>query len=247
MHPLAKGFGSVADHYERGRPEYAPAVAGVIMAELGLAPGALVLDLAAGTGKLTRTLLAAGLEVVAVEPQAEMREPLVGHIGEARVREGFAEAIPLEDDSVRAVTVSDAFHWFDHAAALREIERVLEPGGGLAVIFTTPDWSGASWAHELGSLIVSLRPEHPAFDGPSWQEAVRASGHWSEVRELRLSVPQKADPERVVDHVASISWIASLPPDRLASTIEQVRKIVSSGETPAEMPLRAAIGLTHLL
>ncbi len=94
LHPLAARFASVADAYERGRPEYAPAAVGALTAELGLASGAPVLDLAAGTGKLARALLAAGLDVVAVEPQLQMRERLAATIGTERVREGFAEQIP---------------------------------------------------------------------------------------------------------------------------------------------------------
>ena len=98
-----------------------------LAAELRLAPGAPVLDLAAGTGKLSRALLAAGLDVVAVEPQTALRARLAGAIGADRVREGVAEAIPLPDGSVAAVTVADGFHWFDSGRALPEIRRVLVP------------------------------------------------------------------------------------------------------------------------
>src|SRR5437868_12217076 len=109
MHPLAAQFAELADVYERGRPGYPPAVVGALAAELGLAPGARVLDLAAGTGKLTRALLAGGLDVLAVEPQAALRDVLARRIGAERVHDGVAEAIPLADASVDAVTVSDAF------------------------------------------------------------------------------------------------------------------------------------------
>src|SRR5947209_9607660 len=129
LHPLAQQFASVADTYERGRPEYAPAVIGALAAELGLRPGGAVLDLAAGTGKLTRALLAFGLDVVAVEPQAPLRELLAKVTGGERVLDGTAEAIPLPDASVALVTVADAFHWFDQPRALAEIKRVLAPGG----------------------------------------------------------------------------------------------------------------------
>ena len=88
--------------------------------------------------------------MVAVEPQAPLRERLAATMGSERVRDGLAEAIPLPDAAVDAVTVADGFHWFDQARALVEIDRVLRPGGGLAIVSTIPDWSGASWAHELG-------------------------------------------------------------------------------------------------
>lgn len=244
LHPLSTGFADVAGAYERGRPEYAPAVVGALAAELHITPNAPVLDLAAGTGKLTRALLGIGMDVVAVEPQAELREILAESVGAERVREGIAEAIPLPDASVAAVTVADAFHWFDHAPALREIRRVLGLDGGLAVLSTAPDWGGASWAHELGTLLAGMRPEHPHYDGPSWQEAVRALGGWTTPREIRLTTMQPAFPERIADYLLSVSWVAALSENQRAETLARGAAIVGSGETPAEMPVHVVIGLT---
>jgi SAM-dependent methyltransferase len=246
LHSLTAHFSQVAGAYERGRPDYPPAVAGAIAAELDLPAAAPVLDLAAGTGKLTRALLGIGLEVVAVEPQAALREVLAAGVGSERVREGFAEAIPLADGSVAAVTVADAFHWFDHAVALAEIRRVLHPGGGLAVLSTVPDWSGASWAGDLGVLIADLRPEHPHFDGPPWQDSVRTTGGWTSAREIRVTSSQPASCERFVDYVASISWIAALPADRRTETLARVDALVRAGETPEEVPVHVSIALTAL-
>jgi SAM-dependent methyltransferase len=246
LHPLAQRFASVADVYDRGRPDYPPAAVGALAAELGLAPGAPVLDLAAGTGKLSRALLAGGLDVVAVEPLAELRGLLAGQLGAERVQHGTAEAIPLADASVDAVTVADAFHWFDRERALAEIRRVLRPGGGLAVVSVVPDWTGATWAHELGTIVARNRPEHPHFDGPSWQESVREAGGWREPREVRVTASQPADPERIVDHMASMSWIAAMPDAEREAAIERMRELVADGETPAEMPVHFIIGLTAL-
>jgi SAM-dependent methyltransferase len=246
LHPLAEQFASVADAYERGRPEYPPAVVGAIAAELRLAPHATVLDLAAGTGKLTSALLAAGVEVVAVEPQAPLREKLAGRIGAERVFDGLAEAIPLPDASVDAVTVADAFHWFDQAAALAEIARVLRPRGGLAVSWTIPDWRGASWADEIGKVMERLRPEHPGFDGPPWQDVVRAVGGWSPPREIRVTSSQATDANAIVDYLASVSWIAAMPDEQRAETLAQLGELVADGETPAELPVNVVIGLTEL-
>jgi len=243
LHPLAEQFASIADVYERGRPEYAPAVVGALAAELGIAPGAPVLDLAAGTGKLTRALVAAGLDVVAVEPQAPLRERLAATVGSDRARDGLAEAIPLPDASVDAVTVADGFHWFDQARALVEIRRVLRPGRGLAVVSTVPDWSGASWAHDLGTLVERVRPEHPHFDGPPWQEAVRAAGGWTVPMEIRVTTLQPTDPGRIVAWVASMSFGAALPEDQRAAWLAQVAELVEGGETPQELPVHVVVGL----
>jgi ubiquinone/menaquinone biosynthesis C-methylase UbiE len=245
LHPLSQGFADVAGAYERGRPGYSPAVVEAIAAELAIPAGARVLDLAAGTGKLTRALLDVGLDVTAVEPQPQLREILGANVGEQRVLEGLAEAIPLPDRSVAAVTVADAFHWFDHAAALAEIRRVLVPAGGLAVLTTTPDWGGASWAHEVGSLIATLRPEHPQFDGPGWQQALSAVGGWGEPRTLRMTMTQAAAPERVGDYLSSISWIAALGEQERTQVLEEVAAIVAAGHTPPQMRVHVAIGLAH--
>jgi SAM-dependent methyltransferase len=246
LHPLAESFATVADEYERGRPDYPPAVVGALAAELGLAPGAAVLDLAAGTGKLTRALLAGGLDVLAVEPQPALRDVLAQRIGAERVRDGLAEAIPLADASVDAVTVSDAFHWFDHEPALAEIARVLRPGGGLCGVWTIADWGGASWAHELGTLIAASRPEHPAFDAPPWQDAARTSGRWSEPREVRVTVSSPAHPSRIVDHIASMSWIAAMDETDRREHLVRVRELIDDGETPAELPVHFVLALASL-
>jgi SAM-dependent methyltransferase len=244
LHPLAARFADVAGAYERGRPEYPPAVVGAIAAELGIAPGEAVLDLAAGTGKFTRALLGIGMDVIAVEPQPPLRRILAASIGEERVRAGFAEAIPLEDASVAAVTVADAFHWFDHAVALAEIRRVLRPGGALAIVTTVPDWKGASWAHDVGELMADLRPEHPHFDGVRWQDSVRAAKGWGAPREIRLTTVQPANADRLIDYFSSVSWVAALPESQRDQTLARLGAIVNAGETPAELPLHVVIGLT---
>jgi SAM-dependent methyltransferase len=243
LHPLAEQFATVAAEYERGRPEYPPAAIGALAAELGLVPGATVLDLAAGTGKLSRALLAGGFDVIAVEPTPALREPLARALGADAVKDGVAEDIPLPDASVDAVTVGDAFHWFDHQPALAEIMRVLRPAGGLAVLNTVPDWTGASWADPVGKLMAAARPEHPNFEGPSWMESVQAAGGWPEPREIRVTASRPADPDRVVDHLASFSWVAAMAPDERAAWLARAGDLIRAGTTPPEFPIHVVIGL----
>jgi ubiquinone/menaquinone biosynthesis C-methylase UbiE len=128
---LALSFGNVAELYERVRTEYPQEALDLLSSELELDRGATVLDLAAGTGKLTRPLAERFARVVAVEPNDAMRRMIDG----AEVHAGTAERIPLPNASVDAVFVGEAFHWFDGPAALREIARVLRPAGGLALLW----------------------------------------------------------------------------------------------------------------
>ena len=171
-------------------------------------------------------------------------ERLVGIVGHERVLEGVAEAIPLPDGAVDAVTVADGFHWFDQPRALAEIRRVLRPGGGLAVLTTVPDWTGTSWAHEVGTMMQALRPEHPFFDGPPWQDAVREAEGWLEPQEIQVTTAQPTDAARIVDYVASMSFVAALPDAERGEWLGKVADLVEGGEMPGELPIHFVIGLT---
>ena len=137
MADLAGSFGGVAAAYERGRPRYEPHVIDVIGKTAG---GPRILDVGAGTGRLSAPLLAAGYDVVAVEPLDEMRTILAGHIGSERALAGRAEALPIDDASVDGAVCSDAWHWFDGARAGDELARVVRPGGGVVICFSYPRW-----------------------------------------------------------------------------------------------------------
>src|SRR5262245_57888935 len=131
----ASSFGEVAEAYERARPGYPDdAVRWLTGAE-----PCDVVDLGAGTGKLTRSLVGLGHRVIAVEPLPGMLEQLRGAVPRATALSGSAEAIPLADASADVVVCAQSFHWFDHETALPEIARVLRPGGRLALVWNTRD------------------------------------------------------------------------------------------------------------
>ena len=153
MHPTAAaGFGTSADAYERGRPSYPDAAVAHLAVELGLGPAVRVVDLAAGTGKLTRLLAQGGAEVVAVEPVAAMRKALARSLPGVDVLEGTAESIRLPSGSVDAVTVAQAFHWFDAPRALAELGRVLRPSGTLLLVWNDRD-ERVPWVEEYSAIV----------------------------------------------------------------------------------------------
>lgn len=189
----ATSFGKVAEAYERSRPEYP---ADVVRWLVGEEPCDVV-DLGAGTGKLTRSLVALGHRVTAVELLPEMIAHLRVAVPGAIAVEGEAEAIPLADGSADVVAVAQAFHWFDQQAALRECARVLRPGGRVALVWNVRDESEAWVAdlsdamvgrtgvdHAAGAIAVSglFEPEQHVTLGPHFQEVDRST-----LRELVLS------------------------------------------------------------
>jgi ubiquinone/menaquinone biosynthesis C-methylase UbiE len=212
----AVSFSSVADAYERARPQY-PEEAAVWLAG---DPSREVVDLAAGTGKLTRVLVRVGHRVTAVEPLPEMLERLVEAVpGVAGALEGRAEAIPLPDESADAVVVAQAFHWFDQPVALREIARVLRPGGMLGLVWNIRD-DGTEWVARLTELIGS---EGDSDDDEA--AVIRASGLYGPVEESEWRWEQPLDRTRLLDLVLSRSYCATLPPDERQTVLDAVGRL----------------------
>jgi SAM-dependent methyltransferase len=231
LHPATRGFGRAADAYERGRPDYPAAAIEFLIARLGLAPGRTVLDLAAGTGKLTRLLVPTGAEVIAVEPIAEMRAKIEG----ARVLEGTAEAIPLADASVDAVTVAQAFHWFRPDEALREIHRVLRPEGGLALIWNVRDERNPLHA-AASALLEPLERGVPRRHRRDWREVLDGSALFTPTEKTTFDHEQLVDEDGFVERFTSISFVAAAPDDVRAGIEAELRALVRDAGTPIRLP-----------
>jgi SAM-dependent methyltransferase len=247
LHPLAQAFDRVAAEYERGRPGYPPEV----VAALGLPAGARVADVGAGTGKLTRALAAAGLDVVAVEPLAGMRAALAAAVPGVEVRPGVAEALPLEDASVDAVTAADAFHWFDMAKATPELARVIRPGGALILLTNTlageAARQGAAWAAELIDLLDAIRPEHPAFQGDR-RDTLPATGRFGPWDTREVVHVHRATRASLIDNIASISYISQLPDAERTALLARVDHLLARhGVEAVDQPLRTTIQVARRL
>ena len=183
-----------------------------------------MLDLAAGTGKLTVDLVARGAHVAAVEPIPEMRAKL----RDVEALDGTAEAIPLPDASVDVVTVGQAFHWFDAPAALAECARVLRPGGLLAMLWNVRDET-VSWVRELGEIKdeVDGGPPYRHHQEVDWEAVVGECGAFEGYVEDWFPNWQEATVEVVVGRTASTSWISALPDDRREAVLDAVRALLA--------------------
>ena len=218
----AVGFARCAAAYERGRPGYPDEAVDRLAAAL---PGRQVVDLAAGTGKLTRALVARGLDVIAVEPVAEMRAEIAPP---ARSLGGTAEAIPLPDDSADAVTVAQAFHWFDGGRALREIHRLLRPGGVLALIWNRRDMRDAL-QQRITALLEPHRRGVPAHRDGTWRDAFAAGALFGPLREETFASEPILDADGLADRFGSISFVAALGDGERAALLEEIRALAGDG------------------
>lgn len=245
----AKGFAAGADAYERGRPAYSEEAIDALVRELGIGPGKCVLDLAAGTGKLTRQLAPTGAELVGVEPIAEMRAKLVESVPSAEAISGTAEDIPLGNHSVDAVVVGQAFHWFDGMRAISEIRRVLREGGALGLIWQARDAS-VPWVQRLDEIIDRADDGHPRFRTEQWRDAFDLTALFGPIQKAEFGHVQRGPIETILDRVASISYVASMSEARRQAVLAEVRDLLTSdpataGRDVIELPYRAHVYWTR--
>jgi len=208
-------FGAQAAAYERGRPSYPPEAIDWL-----LACGARdVLDLGAGTGKLTTRLVERGLSVVAVDPIPEMLEVLSTALPETPALLGTAEEIPLPDNSVDAVLVAQAWHWFDPARAIPELIRVLRPGGHLGLVWNTRD-ERLGWVRELGDII--------GHEDDPFNEQVSLPAPFTAIERRHVEWTSYVTPQALIDLVASRSYCITSPSDVRTRTLDAVRDLLAT-------------------
>jgi SAM-dependent methyltransferase len=202
--PRRLTFGAHADAYERARPPWPERAARWLVPE----NAELVVELGAGTGKLTRSLAALGPRVVAVEPDPRMLGVLRG-LGLEGV-EGSAEAIPLDDGSADAVLAGSSLHWFELEPALREIQRVLRPGGRFGFGWNHRDVRNPAIAR-MSETISAARPEGTGWRGRDWAREVTEAGLFRDVEHELFEHVLELPRETLDDHLLSYATFASLP------------------------------------
>jgi SAM-dependent methyltransferase len=233
---LGLSFGNLAATYHRIRPPYSQALLDRAQEALELEADARVLDLAAGTGRLTEELHRRFVDVVAVEPDERMRAVHRGALA------GSAEEIPLDEASVDAVFVGEAFHWFDPQAAIPELERVLRSRGGLAIVST--HWWETEPPLPDAALQVLSEPwerSQPLRRAP-WDDAFDGSP-FEQLRYERADDELTVDDETLLTLYSTTSSLAALPPEERASLFERVRPLLAG---PYRLPLRHELVWTRL-
>ena len=234
----AHGFDANADAYEAARPSYPAEAVAHIVGHGGIGPGTRVLDLAAGTGKLTRLLVPTGAHVVAVEPVAAMRDLLVAALPALEVHDGTAEDLPLPDASVDAMTVAQAFHWFDAPVALAELARVLRPGGHLFLAWNTRDRSH-DWVQRYGDLLVdgpdAERP-YDSYDDVDYAGVVAAAGAYTPVELWEHAWEQPMDVDLLAARAESTSVVGALPGADKQRVLDRVRHLAGTHPDLAGRP-----------
>ena len=233
--PAAEGFGLVADGYERSRPSYPRQVIDVLIGRLGLGPGTRACDVGAGTGKLTRLLVAEGAAVVAVEPSPAMRSTLEAAVRSVTVVDATAERLPLADEDFDLVTVGQAFHWFRPTEALAEIARVLRPGGGLAIVDNDLD-DRVAWVRELERITWPAGTPLPVPAADSGRASLLASAGFVDIGAVQIRWSAPATRASLAARVRSSSSVALEPTPIQDRFVEQVLAAVAELGEPFDMP-----------
>ncbi len=228
-------FGAVAADYAALRPSYPPDAVAFL---LGDRPRR-VLDLGAGTGLLTDVLVAAGHEVLAVDPSAEMLGQLRARHPGVPARVGEAEDVPLPDASVDAVVAGQAAHWFDPEPAAAELRRVLRPGGVVGLVWNTRDET-VPWVAALGAALAAEARDHEADQGVVTAFAAALP---ADVATHRSGTVQRVTPEQVVAGIGTRSYVATMTPDARAAFLGGLRELLAAhpdtaGRDVLDLPYR---------
>ncbi len=236
-----------ATDYDELRPTYAPEAIRWVAERARLEPGSLVVDLAAGTGQLSRRFVPLGVRVVAVEPAANMRAVLATNLPDVTAVGGTAEAIPLDDGQADAVVVGNAFHHFGAEAAFAEIRRVLRPGGALALVWARTD-EHPDGLHvgirEIDEVVERERASSPVVEAYfSWFHPPERIEGFTALERRSFATARTMASARLADLYATSSDIASLPERQRGRLVERISELAADLPKTLELAERSDVQL----
>jgi SAM-dependent methyltransferase len=228
----AVGFERSAGAYERGRPDFPDEAVAYLTERLRLGPVTTLVELGAGTGKLTRRLAPTGARIDCIEPVPAMRAALAAGVPGIETIDALAEDLPLEDRSVDAAGAAQAFHWFDADRALAELARVLRDGGGLGLVWNVRD-EGVAWVRAMSELIEPFRGDTPSHRAMRWREAFDRTDAFTPPVRRSFVYGHRTTIDAVIDRVLSISFIATLPKGEQAGVADAMCVLLTSDPATA--------------
>jgi len=231
LHHVADGFNKQVDSYISARPSYPPEAIQHAVDVSGLLQGSRVVDVAAGTGKLTQLLVQYGFDLSAVEPAPGMRQGFSKVLPSLPIIDGLAGSLPLPDSCVDALFVGQAFHWFGNREALQDFHRVLRPGGHLILIWNLED-DRIPWIKNMRALYEAYEGDAPQFRHQKWQLAFQNQPYFPFPTLTEYTNILHSTREQVWQRTLSKSYIANLPPEQ-----QQLLKIELLAQLNAENPV----------
>jgi len=246
IEPSARvGFQRAAGRYERGRPEAPPEAIDALAQTLGISHQSTVLELGAGTGKLSRLLAPRAGRYVAIEPVSAMRDQFRRTLPSVPLLTGIAEMLPLHSSKIDAVVAAQAFHWFDIPRAMHEMHRVLRPGGAVGLLWNVRDES-VDWIHQETLIMDRYDNRGPRYHRGAWRETWDKTPGFEPLAKQSFSFVQHLDRDTALDRFTSISFIASLEGTRYAEAEAALKGLLdthpqTAGHTEIELPYQCEI------
>jgi ubiquinone/menaquinone biosynthesis C-methylase UbiE len=238
------GYDKVAKDYDKGRRDYPKEAISILVSVLDLQPKVKVLDLAAGTGKLTKALQSLDLDLCAVEPVAEMRAIFTHHFPNIPILQGIAEAIPLPTASVDVVVVGTAFHWFEGDKALAEIARVLKPRGKLGLIWNVHA-SEISWVRDVWQVLEKYE-KSITHNAMQWRSAFERTKYFGPLGHQTHSYSFLGGSQDVLNRLFSAKLMGKLTHEKREKIVQEILAVLADhpstkDKTTFEIPYRVEL------
>jgi len=248
IHNAAQGFAANTDRYEKARPTYPEEAISYIIETCKIDSKAVVVDVGAGTGKFSRSLVDKKITLIAIEPVKEMIQKFKQVLPSTPIFEGTAEKIPLENKSVDVITAAQAFHWFANHNTLQEFNRILKPEGYLCLIWNSMD-EEVEWIHLLQDMLAKQQGNAPRYREGTWKKAFENQTLFGDLNIKQFNHRHYMSFEGIVERILSSSYMAKLPEERIEKMQKDVKEIMVKCNVTGDLfiPYRTEISIIKKL